>query len=389
MHVFLLTENWPPRIGGIENYLTHIAGNLPTQSVTVVVPPWADTKIDGKDNGIRAVIARRWYWSFIKPAWLPLFIATYRQLRRENVDIVLCGKALCEGLIGYYLKKYLGIPYVVFTYAMEIETWAGKAKERRKLERVLQYADRIIYINEVTKQKLLALGARAEQLVKIWPGVDEQYFVKPVPVAQQAILTKYGLKKPYLLTVGRLIERKGIDVLIEAFVKLDQTKFSELQLVIVGEGPEKDKLVRLATQHFMQTSVRFLGHVSVYDLPSLYAGAEIFLLTPRPIVKDEEGFGIVYLEAAAAGTPAIATNSGGAREAVQHQITGLIVRPNDVTGVREAIVQLLNQPHQRDKLAQAARTRAWEQFRWAKRILLVKGVIDAVVATRSRALAKI
>ena len=134
MKALLLAENWPPRVGGIENYLTNIARHLGEESVEAVTPD-----------------KRRFFWPIIKPAWLPLFLGFYRKAKRGEFEVVLCGKALFEGLIGYYLKKRLGIPYVVFTYAMEIEVWASDPRDRKKLEKVLKAADRVVYINEITK----------------------------------------------------------------------------------------------------------------------------------------------------------------------------------------------------------------------------------------------
>lgn len=363
MKILLLAENWPPRVGGIENYLTHIAAGLPKGSVTVVEPS-----------------KKRFFWPIIEPSWLPLFISLFRQAKREQYDAVLCGKALFEGLIGYYLKKHLGIPYVVCTYAMEIETWAKNARQKRKLMRVLRNADRVVYINDVTKQSLLNLGVTEKQLVKIWPGVDDAYFTRPTEERSAQVLKKYAVKKPYILCVSRLIKRKGIDTLIEAFAELDQIKHTSTQLVIVGDGPERQALQELSQQNWMDKSIAFLGHVPDADLSVFYAGAEFFALTPRPLDNDFEGFGIVYLEAAAAGLPVIATKTGGASEAVLHKETGLVVQPDSVPAVKEALEYLLTKPDERQRMGDLARQRAWDQFRWSKRSLLVKGLFDALLA---------
>src|SRR5688572_24346197 len=106
--VLLLAENWEPRIGGIERYLKGVVETLQKEGFEVeVVEPRV----------------KKFFWPVIKPSWLPLFIFLWRKVRRRDFDVLLCGKALFEGLLGYYLKKYLGIPYLVFTYAMEIDAW--------------------------------------------------------------------------------------------------------------------------------------------------------------------------------------------------------------------------------------------------------------------------
>lgn len=374
MRVLLIAENWPPRVGGIEDYLTHVAFGLPRGSVTVVAPFQRGVEPHSTDGGV-IVNRRRMFWPLIRPAWLPLFVNLFRAVKREPADIVLCGKALFEGHIGYYLKRWLGIPYIVFTYAMEIETWAN-GRQRRALQRVLKAADRVAYINDETAATLRRLGVTDKQLVKIWPGVDEKFFETPDKV--EDTLQRYEINQPYILSVGRLVERKGFDTLIEAFASLDQARAGAVQLVIVGEGPDRHRLEKLAEG---QAGIHLLGSVRTDDLRRLYAGAAVFALTPRRVGDDYEGFGIVYLEAAGAGVPAVATRSGGAGEAIVNQETGLVVQA-DARAVRDALARLLDDSALRDKLGARAKKRAWDQFRWGKRILLVKGMIDAVMMER-------
>ncbi len=407
MHVVLLAENWPPRVGGIENYLTHMAGFLPPGSVTVVAPAFAEASTFAKASvdkarfggGIQEVIRKRFFWPIIKPAWLPLFVWIYRWVKAQRPQIILCGKALFEGLAGYYLKKYRGIPYVVFTYAMEIEQWSQPSPRlrrasftRHRLERVLRNADRVVYINDATKRVLHGLDVQERQLIKIWPGVDAHYFKQREESEITRILKRYDIRRPYVLTVARLVPRKGVDILVEAFAKLDQVRFGNLRLVVVGEGPERDTLQRMAVHFLLNPStearnpsnrVVFLGHVSDEDLPFLYTGAELFALTPRSVKGDREGFGIVYIEAGAAGRAVIGTRSGGATEAVVHKATGLLVQPDSADAVHEALVYLLTHPEEREEIGRQGRERAWHQFRWSKRILLVKGMIDAILAEQT------
>ncbi len=377
MRILLLTENWPPRQGGIENYLTAIAAHLPTRSVTVVAPPGAQSI---QAAGIKQVFSRRFYWPLVRPKWLPLFIWLYQNLKREPFDVLLCGKTLFEGLIGYYLKKHLGIPYVVFTYAMEIETWQQKRGLRRKLKRVLMNANAIVYINDKTKQHLLALGASQKQLVKIWPGVSPASFSPPTADQSKKVGEKYHLNSPYIICVARLIPRKGIDLLIDAFAALDQTQFGDVKLVIVGNGPELESLQKLAKRHYVAPRVKFLTDVPSSDLPALYANSLFFALTPRELPGDSEGFGIVYLEAAAQGKAALGTLTGGVPEAVRSGQTGILVQPQ-VAAVQEAMSLLIRDTVRRDQLGKQALQRATTEFNWQKRIVLVKGMLDAIINT--------
>ncbi|MEK7556897.1 MAG: glycosyltransferase family 4 protein [Patescibacteria group bacterium] len=366
MKVLLLAENWKPRVGGIERYLEGITGALSEQGfqVEVVAPK-----------------NRRFFWPVVKPAWLPLFIFLWRKAKRNEFQVLLCGKALFEGLVGYYLKKRLGIPFIVFTYAMEIDVWQKDDVTWRKLVRVLKGADRVVYINEVTKKRLQELGVRDEQLLKVQPGVS----------IQDTVSSKQYAGKRYVLSVGRLIQRKGFDTLIEAISQLDQTRFGDVELWIAGDGPDKKRLMDLAEAEYLIRSatelaspsqgeaplltkersigdrVRFLGQVPDEELQRLYAGAEVFALTPRNLAGDIEGFGIVYLEAALHSVPAVATKVGGVSEAVIQEETGILVEPDSPAAVAVALSRLLANREQRDRLGNQARLRVQEEFTWTKR----------------------
>jgi phosphatidylinositol alpha-1,6-mannosyltransferase len=375
MKLLLLAENWPPRVGGIENYLTNIVRYLNEASITVVVPKSAKSKSTERVE----VIKRRFFWPLVKPAWGPLYRWIKKRAGVQPHEVTLCGKALFEGLVGYRLKKKYSIPYVVFTYAMEIETWARNKKNSRRLSRALWDANRVVYINDVTKKTLLAMGVQEKQLVKIWPGVENRFFKEIKENQVDKIREKYEINERYILTTARLIKRKGVDVLIEAFSMIDQVKFEDVNLVIVGDGPESKALKEQAKKMWVNKSVIFLGQVSDAELPMLYTGAEAFIMTPYKVDDDMEGFGIVYLEAAACGTPSIATRSGGAQEAVVNKKTGLVVKPNSLEETKNAIEQILEKNDFRLMLGKNARKRAWQEFRWAKRIELVKEMLDEVL----------
>jgi phosphatidylinositol alpha-1,6-mannosyltransferase len=378
MKALLLTEYWPPQVGGVQNYLTQVAGNLSAGSVDVVAPLLPKGVSEGTYGpGVGSIFRTRWFWPVVKPSWFFLWRTLTRITAATHYDVTLCGKGLVEGLLGYYLKKKRGTPYVVFTYAMEINAWTATARNKRKLIKVLTNADRVVYINEVTKKELLHLGVQEKQLVKIWPGIDERFFADST---DSEVLKKYNIQPPYILAVGRLIPRKGFDTLIEAFSEIEQTRFANVQLVIVGDGPEKESLQHVASDSFVQKSVVFLSDVPDADLPALYRGAHVFALTPRPVAGDIEGFGMVYIEAAAAAVPAIATVTGGVPEAVLHKETGIVVQPDSPSAVAEALSLLLSDTALRETLGRQAQKRAADQFRWKKRVLLVKGMIDAIIA---------
>ncbi len=363
MKVWLIAENWPPRRGGIENYLSHIAQQLTSL---------------GHEVRVFEPHTHRFFWPLVRPKWLPLFVSLWRQTKTDAPDVIICGKGLFEGLVAYYLWRHSGIPYVVCTYAMEIATWEVSRNTRRKLQRVVGGARAITYINDETRGKLVSLGATEQQLVKLLPALDARWLNAIAPPRAEATAQQFGITSPYIISVGRLVPRKGFDTLIEAFATLDQTKYAKLKLVIVGTGPDKERLERIVADNYMQTSVVWLGDVPDKYLPALMGGALLFALTPRDINGDMEGFGIVYLEAAAVGLATVGTTCGGVPEAVVHNQTGLLVESNNAAKTAAALVQLLEDKQLRERLGQQGRVRVADNFLWDKRGPLLNRLIKPV-----------
>lgn len=374
MKILLLAENWPPRVGGIERYLFGLTTELAKHHEITVIAPLVDAAHDfALPKGMR-LIQKRFFWPILRPAWLPLYISIHRLVQTEKFDLVLCGKGLFEGLVGYYLKKYLKIPYLVFTYYMEISEWQKKPSALRKLTRVLSNADHVVIITEALRKTIESLGAAPKTILKIHPAVSFG-FVQSLNAKPRAdVLEKYNIQRPYILALGRLIERKGFGDLISAFAKLDQTKFGDVQFVIVGDGPQRGELKKIAEQEYVRPI--FTGNVPDEDLPALYAHAGLFALTPKEMNGDIEGFGIVYLEAAAAGIPVVGTKTGGVPEAVADGITGLLVEPGDVDGMAEAMTRLLKDPDFAQRLGDAGRDRVQDMFTWKQQAHLLQGVIQ-------------
>lgn len=378
MKILLLAENWPPRVGGIERYLAGMAGELAKQhKITVIAPASPDDALpaaDEKMGGNVTVIRKKFFWLFIKPAWLPLYVYIHRLVQHEKFDLVLCGKGLFEGLVGYYLKKRLNIPYIVCTYYMEINEWQKKPSTLRKLRRVFTSADHVIIITEAIRKTIESLGAAPKNILKIHPAVDVMFLARirvvrntaststePVPVPE-----KYTIENPYILSVSRLIPRKGLDDLIHAFAKLDQTKFADVDLVIVGDGPQRSELEKIAEQEYVRPV--FLGNVPSEDLPGLYTNAQLFALTPKELEGDIEGFGIVFLEAGAAGLASLGTKTGGVPEAIEHDKTGLLAEPGNIDEIYQLLTRLLSDKKLRERLGHNAEQHVRVDATWPVRL---------------------
>ena len=368
MNILLVAENWPPRTGGIERYLVGLAAALSENHSMTVIAPGSDSKGRHDISGVQ-VIRKRFFWPFIRPAWLPLFIFLYRYVQRQKVDYIICGKGLFEGLLGFYIKKYLNVQYAVCTYAMEVSDWLDRPRTRRKLTRALLGADIVTAINAVTRKQLVDIGISDDVLLTLYPGIGEKFLQRLGSLSgsdAKTIMKKYGISSRYILAVGRLIERKGFDDLICAYAKLDQVKFGDVQLVIIGDGPQLESLKKVADQEFVRPL--FLTDVSDDELPALFREAELFALTPKEVSGDIEGFGIVYLEAAAAGLAVFGTKTGGVPEAVIDRNTGLLVESQDVDGIRNAVSRLLEDSALAARLGAAGKERVLNEYTWKERI---------------------
>ena len=353
MKLWLIAENWPPRVGGIERYLHGIASHIPQGGIRVFAPK--ESHQGGVDEPY--VTRKRFFWKPLWPSWLPLFVSLKKQALTSRPDVILCGKALMEGRIALFLKRIMGIPYVVCTYGMEIATWSSQPKNRKRLVTVLTHADKVLCINKQTQQELETLGVPVDRLAILYPGIHPETLAKAENT--QEVLAKYKISGPYILTVARLVKRKGIDDLIQAYANLTSEK---IPLVIVGDGPEKESLAAQAKT--IGDTIIFTGAVSDTELHTLYANATLFALTPKELPGDYEGFGIVYMEAAYYGLPTLGTTTGGVSEAVEDGVTGILAQPGNIESISRGLHTLLTQPTLAKQYGEAGKERALASFTW-------------------------
>lgn len=352
MRIWLIAENWEPRVGGIERYLMGIAAHLKGHEVTVFAP----TEIVAGTQDKPYVIRKRFSWKPLWPAWFPLYLSLAKKASKEKPDIIICGKALMEGRIARLLKKRYGIPYIVCTYGMEISTWKSRPRIKNQLMSVLQDAQTVLYINEQTKSELLELGVPKDRLRTLYPGIDPNSY--GAPQDSEKAIARLGIQAPYILCVARLVKRKGVDDLIHAYAKLHNAP----PLLIAGDGPEKKSLEKLAKK--LDVQVKFAGAVSDSDLQALYSHAGLFALTPKELPGDYEGFGIVYLEAALHGLPVVGTKTGGVAGAVQDGVTGALAEPNNTESIAQALQRLVDNKALAKQYGQAGKERVLRKFTW-------------------------
>ena len=296
-------------------------------------------------------------------SWWNLFKMSRQVSKEVNPDVTIYGYILI-GFIGLLLKWMTGRKYLISTHGKDMLEFRSIPILHQIVQLILRKADGILTNSEYTKQLVLDYGVKPEKIELIYPGVDGLFNPEP---KDESLIEKHGLTNRYVLTTtGRLVRRKGHDMVIEALSTIAE-QIPEVTYLIIGDGPERDRLEQLAIEHGVRDRVKFTGSISsTEELCTHYNLGDQFIMSSR-ILKmkgNVEGFGIVYMEAASCRIPIIAGDSGGVREAVLNGQTGVLVQPGEPAAIAEAVVQLYRDPERRQALIENAYTRAKSEFQY-------------------------
>jgi phosphatidylinositol alpha-1,6-mannosyltransferase len=357
----LVTNDFPPKVGGIQAYLWELWRRLdPSSFVVLTASSHADARSFDAQQAAFGIRVERVDAPVLAPT--PGLVRRIRALARAHgASLVLLDPALPLGLVG----PRLGIPYGLVLHGAEVTVPGRLPLSRRALASVLARASIAVCAGRYPAAEARRVaGSAMAPVVEVPPGVDLDRFRPLDPPSRAKARAALGLPTDGLLavSVSRLVPRKGMDVLIDAAAELEAS-FPALTVAIGGGGRDRARLAgRIAAR---RAPVRLLGRVPDADLPALYGAADLFVMACRNrwAGLEQEGFGIVFLEAAAAGVPQIAGRSGGADEAVVDGETGYVVDdPHDPGKVAAAMRRLLSDPALRARMGDAARARAEESF---------------------------
>jgi phosphatidyl-myo-inositol dimannoside synthase len=358
----LVTNDFPPKVGGIQNYLWELWKRLdPASFVVLTASSHADAAAFDAEQHERGVHIERVPESILYFPTPRALAQVRRCIAAYDIDLVLFDPALPLGLLG----PRLGVPYGVVLHGAEVTVPGRVPGARAALAHVLRGSSIVISAGSYpAAEGRRAAGHLSAPVVEVPPGVDTSAITPLLAAQRRAARSRLGLPSegPLIVSVSRLVPRKGMDVLIEAADRLAPS-YPDLVVAIGGVGRELDRLTRQAASSLV--SVSLLGRVSDEDRAALLGAADVFVMACRNrwLGLEQEGFGIVFLEAAAAGVPQIAGDSGGAAEAVLHGETGLVVSdPEDPGRVAEALRTLLAEPKLRKRMGRAARARAQASF---------------------------
>lgn len=356
----LVTNDFPPKIGGIQNYLWELWRRFEPGLACVHTTPHA--------GAVAFDAAQPFPVERAPEPWLgpwPWLVPRIRAMAdRHGSELILLDPALPLGAIG----PSLGRPYGVILHGAEVTIPARLPAVRSLMARTLAGASLVVSAGRYALTEAERCVGHPLPSVVIPPGVDADRFRPLDPDDRARVRASYGIEPDEILvaTVNRLVPRKGMTTLIRAVVEANRClgpSGPRLRLIIGGTGRQQDELTQLVAE--LRAPVRLTGRLSDRAVAELYGGADAMamLCNERWGGLEQEGFGIVFLEAAAAGIPQVAGRSGGAHEAVEDGVTGLIVdHPTDVGAAAAALVELAIDPERRSKLGEAARRRAIDSF---------------------------
>ncbi|GEM_PF-798073 len=369
--VLCISSEFPPVIGGIATQLFNLWSGLPGKRIIILT-----TMAQGRDPDLDTSlnVVRKTYplgGSMLSRVVRTILLAwhVWRQNRLRNIRKNHCAQVISAGLAGLIMKKLNGVPYVVYTYSADILEFERNFITKWLMKRIFAGSEHIVANSNFTKAIAVEHRLAPEKKITvITPGVDISIF-RPES-GSGSIREKYNIpdKSKIMLTVSRLASRKGHENILRALPEVIR-KYPGVVYVVAGEGSRRKSLENLVKELGLENKVIFAGELSGDALIFFYNACSLFIMVPRYIRErgDVEGFGTVFLEANACGKPVIAGMSGGVSEAVIDGETGILVDPENVEQIRDAVLLLLEDEEYAKKLGRKGLSRVRYEFSWESR----------------------
>jgi len=365
MKTLFITEWFMPDVGGSITIYDNVYRKYDPKDIFVLTRVTKGCKDYDKKSEIPTYRIPHITSVLLKPESLLLYIGFFIYalflIVVKRIKIIHCDQVLRAGLVAFLANKLLRIPYVVYAHGEEITL--RTLYNRNAMKRIYNAASLVIANSSNTRNLLSNLGVKRSKIEVIYPGVD---IVKFNPGLDHFALKKrYSIESnPVLLTVGRLEKRKGHDMVIKSLPTVLK-KIPNLVYLIAGKGKEGGCLKSLVQELHLEKNVIFAGEIDYDELPLYYCSCDVFIMANRELKDGNiEGFGIVFIEAAACAKPVIAGDSGGAREAVTDGVTGFVVDPNDTKSISGKIIALLENPAMSKQMGSKGCKRVQSEFGW-------------------------
>lgn len=345
----LLTLEYPPMRGGVGRYYAGLVTN------------WGNENIQ--------VISQKLTWG-LWPHWLPVFWQMRKIFKINPPAILGIGQVLPLGYVALWYKKRHNLPYVVFTHGMDILIPQTSKWKLFWLNKILQAADLVVANSEFTKQQLLNFQVPEDKIEIVFPGVSLTQSVSAEKLEE--LKNTYNIQdKKIILSVGRLVKRKGFYKVLDILPKIIK-RVPEALYVVIGSGPEADNLHQMVEQKQVTNNVLFLNNINDEDLAAWYNLADVFVMPCEQIGADVEGLGIVFLEAAMAKKPIVVGNSGGAAETVKHGYSGFLIDPESSDELYQALLKLLTDTNFAQRLGNYGHDWVIKNFNWSREVAKLK-----------------
>ncbi|MGB2600100.1 MAG: glycosyltransferase [Candidatus Omnitrophota bacterium] len=368
----LVSSEFPPIRGGMATYISNLWTRLPEKKITVFTARSGGEAVQTPEEGldvVRAVypLGRDIFSRILRT--IAVIWHVWQQNCMRNVRCNHCAQIISAGMAGLIVKKLKKTPFIVYAYSADVLEFSKIHITNWIMKKVFKECEHVIVCSDFAESAVVGNGfAGKEKITVLTPGVDTGK-LNP-EIGSGGVKGKYGIpdKRKMILTVSRLVARKGHDRVIEALKGVLES-YPDVVYVIVGDGPERGGLELLVKEKGLQRNVVFTGEVPPEELTFFYNACDLFVMTPH-YIKDKgdiEGFGTVFLEANACGKPVVAGKSGGVSEAVINERTGLLVDPQDAGQIRDAVLRFLKDEEYARKLGENGLLRVRKDFGWETR----------------------
>lgn len=371
LRLLMITELFLPTKGGtavsFDDDFRRLGGK-DVHVITADVPGAAKFDRD-HPNSIHRMVLKRLEW--LKPESLLIytkfFVKSFWLVVTQRITAIYAGRALPEGLVALIVARLTRRPVFIYAHGEELTGW-GRGRKFQAMCFAMRNADSILSNSDNTRDTLIDLiGVDPQRVALIYPTVDENRFRPGRPADDLRSAIGLTGEKKLILSVGRLMRRKGFDNVVRSLpILLEQGL--DVEYALIGIGNDMGYLQGLASELNVADRIHLLGHVSYEDLPRWYNTCDLFVMPNRDIDGDTEGFGLVFLEAAASGKPAVAGKAGGTDSAVEDGVTGLRVDGENVADIAMVLGRLLDDPDESARMGQAARQRVLANFVHKRRV---------------------
>jgi len=366
----IITLEHPPQVGGIASYVHKFADTLTPENTFVYAPTHKGSEEWDAKQHYTIFRKKPFFPRILWPRWVRMYLHVKKIVKSQGIERIMVHHVLPVGYVAMLIKMFKKVPYVVFSHGTDVAAGTASGWKKRMVSLVSGHADEIVFNSESLKRRFLREFPDFDmKSVILYPCPDDNFLVPPPESVVQDMRSRYALQgKQVILSVGRMVDGKGFPHLLRMIPSLLK-RVPHLVWIVIGDGPKKQDMMHAVQKQSLQNVVRFFGSLPHAELKPFYYLADMFALLTHPDEGREEGLGLVFLEAAAAGLPVVAGQSGGVEEAVAHEETGYVFDVNaGLKDIEDSIVKLLNDKEVARTMGQKGQDRIKREFVWNQEV---------------------